>query len=61
MHFDLTLVPTSFSFVLHTRDETVHFSKHNPKHNINQEKGENCLLVHKNMSDFIRAGSKILK
>ena len=52
-------MPNSFSFELHTIDGIVHFSEHNPKRNINLEKGENCLLVHKNMPDFIRAGSKI--
>ena len=45
LHFDL--IPNSFSFELHTRDEIIHFSEHNPKHNINLEKGENCLLVYK--------------
>ena len=59
IHFDFIIVPTSFSFELHTRDEIIHLCEHNPKHNINLEKGENCLLVHKNMPDFIRAGLKI--
>ena len=30
----------SFSFELHTRDEIIHFSEHNPKHDINLEKDE---------------------
>ena len=59
IYFDLIINPYSFSSELHTRDEIIHFSEHNPKHNINLEKGENCLLVHKNMPDLIRAGSKI--
>ena len=50
---------SSFSFELHTRDEIIHFSEHNAKHDINLEKGENCLLVCKNMPLIIRAGSKI--
>ena len=37
----------------------IYFSEHNPKHDINLEKGENCLLVYKEMPDLIRAGSKI--
>ena len=41
IHLDL------FSFELHTRDEIIRFSEHNPKHDINLEKGENCLLVYK--------------
>ena len=46
IQFDL--INYSFSFELHTRDEIIHFSEHNPKHVINLEKGENCLLVLKN-------------
>ena len=37
----------------------MHFSEHNPKHGINLEKGENCLLVYKDMPQFITAVSKI--
>ena len=58
IHFDLIIAP-SFSFELHTRDEIIHFSEHNLKHNINLEKGENCLLVYKKVPTTIRAGSKI--
>ena len=57
IHFDL--ICNSFSFELHTRGEIIHFSEHNPKHNINLEKGENCLLVYKIIPQIIRAGSKI--
>ena len=63
IHFDLIgsiLSSISFSFELHTRDEIIHFSEHNPKRNINLEKGENCLLVlKKKHPDLFRAGSKI--
>ena len=59
IHFDLIIDPNSFSFELHTRDEVILFSEHNPKHDINLEKGENCLLVLKNLPNIIRAGSKI--
>ena len=59
VHFDLIIDPNSFSSELHTRDEITHFSEHNPKHNINLEKGKKCILVHKNMPYLIRAGSKI--
>ena len=48
IHFDL--ITDSFSFELHTRDEIIHFSEHNPKHNINLEKDEKCLLVWKRKS-----------
>ena len=44
IHFDLIGVSSygySFSFELHTRGEIIHFSEHNPKHDINLEKGEN--------------------
>ena len=58
IHFDL-IRPRSFSFELHTRDEIIHFSEHNPKHDINLKKGENCLLVLKIAPGFIRPGSKI--
>ena len=56
--FDL-IYPGSFSFELNTRDEIIHFSEHNPNHNINLEKGENCLLMLKIVPEFIRPGSKI--
>ena len=59
IHFDLIIDPNSFSSELHTRDEIIHFSEHNPKQDINLENGENCLLVYKNMPNFIRAGSNI--
>ena len=63
LHFDLILhdlISNTFSFELHTRDEIIHFSEHNPKHDINLEKGENCILVYKNMFNFqIQTGSKI--
>ena len=59
IHFDLIIDPTSFSLELHTRDEKIHFSEHNPKHDIYLEKGENCILVLKNLPAIIRAGSKI--
>ena len=58
IHFDL-IIKQTFSFELHTRDEILHFSEHNPKRDINLEKGENCLLVYKIIPEFIRAGSKI--
>ena len=37
IHFDLICdgLFTSFSFEFHTRDEIIHFSEHNPKHDIN--------------------------
>ena len=57
IHFDL--ICNSFSFELHTRDEIIHFSEHNPKHDINLEKDENCVLVYKQISTIIHAGSKI--
>ena len=57
IHFDL--IRNSFSFELHTRDKIIHFSEHNPKHDINLEKGENCLLVSKEVQKLIREGSKI--
>ena len=47
-HFELIPIdPSSLSFELHTRDEIIQFSEHNPKHLINLEKGENCFLVYK--------------
>ena len=56
IHLDLILSGySSFSFELHTRDEIIHFSEHNPKHDINLEKGENCLFVLKIIPTFIRA------
>ena len=60
IYFDLIFSGySSVSFELHTRDEIIHFSEHNPKHDINLEKGENCLLVLKYLPNIIRAGSKI--
>ena len=51
-------IPILFSFESHTRDQIIHFSEHNPKHNINLEKDENCLLVYTQIP-IIGAGSKI--
>ena len=56
-HFDL-IYSSSFSFDFHTKDEIIHFSEHNPKHDINLEKGENCVLVYKRFPTITRAGSK---
>ena len=58
IHFNLIRFG-SFSFELHTKDEIIHFSEHNPKHDINLEKGENCLLVYKKIPAITHAGSKI--
>ena len=57
IHFDLILHHGSrqFSFELHTRDEIIHFSEHNLKH-INLEKGENCLLVYKEIPRITNKG-----
>ena len=55
IHFDLIIEHGSFSFELHKRGEIIHFSEHNPKHDINLEKGENCLLVWKIIPQIIRA------
>ena len=38
------LISNPFSFELHTRDEIMHFSEHNSKHDIDLEKGENCWM-----------------
>ena len=57
IHFNL--ICNSFSFELHTRDEVILFSEHNPKHGIHLEKDENCVLVFKQIPRYIRAGSKI--
>ena len=57
IHFDL--IPNLFSFHLHTRDEIIHFSEHNPKHDINLEKGENCILSINEIPRIITTGSKI--
>ena len=57
IHFDL--ISDSFSFELHTRGEIIHFSEHNPKHDIYLEKGENCVLIWKIVPWIIRAYSKI--
>ena len=62
IHFDLisnNLISNPFSFELHTRDEIIHFFEHNPKHDINLEKGENCILSIKEIPEFITTGSKI--
>ena len=59
IHFDLIIQRTSFSFELHTRDMVILFFEHNRKCDINLEKGENCLLVYKDVPDFMGAGSKI--
>ena len=66
MHFDIigssyvnSSHGNSFSFRLHTRGEIIHFSEHNPKRDINLEKGENCVLTTKDIPEIIRAGSKI--
>ena len=45
LHFDL--ICNSFSFELHTRDEVIHFSEHNPKHDISLNQGEDCFLLYK--------------
>ena len=58
IHFYL-IYSSSFSFELHTKDEIIHFSEHNPKHDINLEKGENCVLVYKLIQAITRTGSKI--
>ena len=57
IHFDL--ITDSFSFELHTRGEITHFSEHNPRHAINLEKGENCLLVHKNVNTMTYSGHNV--
>ena len=49
----------SFSFELHTRGEIIHFTEHNPKQDINLEKGENCLLLWRVIPQNIEVGSKI--
>ena len=59
IHFDLIIEHGSFSFELHTRGEIIHFSEHSPKHDINLERGENCLLVYKKIPQYTRRGSKI--
>ena len=46
IHFDL-IYSNSFSFELHTRDKTIHFSEHKPKHDINMEKDDYCALLFK--------------
>ena len=58
IHLDLISF-YSFSFELHTRGEIIHFSEYNPKHDINLEKGENCLLLYKKIPLIISEGSKI--
>ena len=59
IHFDLIIEHRSFSFRLHTRDEIMYFSEHNPKHDINLEKGETCVLMYREIPGIIRAGSNI--
>ena len=61
IQFDLTRDRRfrSFSFELHTRDEIILFTEHNPKHDFNLEKGENCLLVLKEDPLINSASSKI--
>ena len=56
--FDL-IDSSSFSFELHTKDEIIHFSEHDPKHDIILEMGENCILMYKEIPRITRAGSKI--
>ena len=58
IHFDL--IRNSFTFELHARDEILHFSEHNPKHNINLEKGENCLLVWKKSLELLEQVQKYM-
>ena len=59
INFDLiSFSPLSFSFELHTKDEIIRFSEHNPNHDIILGTGENCVLVYKT-TPGIRAGSKI--
>ena len=58
IHFDLCSGYSSFSFELHRRDEVIHFSEHNPKYDINLEKGENCVLVYNEIPQIISAGLK---
>ena len=55
IHFDLIF---PFSFALHTRDEIIHFSEHNPKHDINLVKGENCILAIKQIPTISSTGTK---
>ena len=61
IHFDLIYGGNypSFSFELHTRGEIIGSSEHNPKHDINLEKDENCVLSFQEIPLIIRAGSKI--
>ena len=58
IHFAL-IYSSSFSFELHTKDEIMHFSEYDPKHDIILEKGENCILVYKKKHLHIIKGSKI--
>ena len=55
IHFVLTRDrrDSSFSFELHAKDEIIHYSEHNPKRDINLEKGENCLLVLKKQQHIL--------
>ena len=61
IHFDLIFHFGSrqFSFELHTRDEIMHFTGLKPKHDINLEKDDNCLLVYKEIPRITNKGSKI--
>ena len=58
IHFDL-IYSISFSIELHTRDETIHFSEHNQKHDINMEKDEYCALLFKRVPHIMREHSKL--
>ena len=55
IHFDL-IYSSSFSFELHTKDEIIHFSEHDSKHDIILEKGENCVLVYKQFPTITHTG-----
>ena len=52
-------ITDSFAFTHKRRDNTFHFSEHNPKHAINLEKGENCLLTYRVVPRMFTPGSKI--
>ena len=58
IHFDL-IYSSSFSFELHTDNKIIHFSEHNPKHNIYLVPGDNCVLMYKQIPTIIHVGSKI--
>ena len=59
LHFDIISGSNSFSFGLDTRGKRIHFIEHNPKRNINLEKGENCYLRIERIQSTTRAGSEI--